>query len=186
MNLGTLLATGKSIMKGQVKISYRASRQVYLPKFGPVKNPFKPETAPPSAETGHAAPVARRSAHAAPEPLVPATGNHFTSPAQPVPTPPAAAEKRAHWTGKFNPAQIFRHATAQNAANPPGEAAKAQKTAATQAELSLDSVKVVHNDLSDVDVEVVPMKSRSGGAELQEPKKPWEFLGERLLGIEAS
>jgi len=47
-------------------------------------------------------------------------------------------------------------------------------------------VKVLHNDLSDVDVEIVPMKSRSGPAELQPPKKSWEFLGERLLRIEAS
>jgi hypothetical protein len=46
-------------------------------------------------------------------------------------------------------------------------------------------VKVVHNDLSDVDVEIVPMKSRTG-AELPVPKKSWEFLGERLLRIEAS
>ena len=186
MNLGTLLATGKSLVKGQVKISYRANRQVYLPKFGPVKNPFKPETALPSAETGHAAPAAPRTAPAAPETLVPAAGNHFTRLTQPVPAPPATVEKKAHWTGKFNPAQIFRHVTAQNAANSAGYAAKAQKTAATQAELSLDSVKVVHNDLSDVDVEVVPMKSRSGAAESQTPKKSWEFLGERLLGIEAS
>jgi hypothetical protein len=55
-----------------------------------------------------------------------------------------------------------------------------------QAELSLDTVKVVHNDLTDVDVEIVPMKSRSVAAESQAPKKSWEFLGERLLRIEAS
>jgi hypothetical protein len=44
-----------------------------------------------------------------------------------------------------------------------------------QSELSLDSVKVVHNDLSDADVEVVPIKSRtaarSGRAGLPPAKK---------------
>ena len=54
-----------------------------------------------------------------------------------------------------------------------------------QSELSLDSVKVVHNDLSDADVEVVPIKSRTADEpavpDLPPPKKSWEFLGERLF-----
>jgi hypothetical protein len=65
-------------------------------------------------------------------------------------------------------------------------AAKGQKGMATQTELSLDSVKVVHNDLSDVDVEVVPIKSRASVPELPAPKKSWEFVGERLFGVEAT
>jgi len=68
--------------------------------------------------------------------------------------------------------------------NSVGGPGKSQGSAATQTELSLDSVKVVHNDLSDVDVEVVPMKSRSNVPELQPAKKSWEFLGERLFGVE--
>ena len=45
-----------------------------------------------------------------------------------------------------------------------GQAPAEQKTLPTvQAELSLDTVKVVHNDLRDSDVEVVPIKSRPGG-----------------------
>ncbi len=50
-----------------------------------------------------------------------------------------------------------------------------------QPELSLDTVKVVLNDLSDADVEVVPLKSRSGAPDLPPAKKSWEILGERLL-----
>jgi len=45
-------------------------------------------------------------------------------------------------------------------------------------------VKVVHNDLSDADVEVVPIKSRPAVAEIHDlspAKKSWEILGERLL-----
>ncbi|HEY1661303.1 MAG TPA: hypothetical protein VGI03_02700 [Verrucomicrobiae bacterium] len=54
-----------------------------------------------------------------------------------------------------------------------------------QPELSLDMVKVVHNDLSDADVEVVPLKSRSGAPDLPPAKKSWEILGERLLKVTA-
>jgi hypothetical protein len=54
-----------------------------------------------------------------------------------------------------------------------------------QSELSLDSVKVVHNDLSDADVEVVPIKSRTAGEAtvpvLPPPTRPWEFLAERMF-----
>jgi len=49
-----------------------------------------------------------------------------------------------------------------------------------QSELLLDSVKVVHNDLSDADVEVVPIKSRTADkrpCRCCAPEKPWEYLG---------
>lgn len=74
--------------------------------------------------------------------------------------------------------------------------------APVQGELSLDNIKVVRNDLSDADVEIVPMKARPAKAppepiigveagaaaaamaipELPPAKNAWEFLGERLLG----
>ena len=54
-----------------------------------------------------------------------------------------------------------------------------------QSELSLEGVKVVHNDLSDADVEVVPMKSRAAAEaaipELPPPTRSWEFLAERMF-----
>jgi hypothetical protein len=54
-----------------------------------------------------------------------------------------------------------------------------------QVELSLEKVKVVHNDLTDADVEIVPIKSRPARAAdipaLQPAKQSWEILGERLL-----
>ena len=54
-----------------------------------------------------------------------------------------------------------------------------------QSELLLDSVKVVHNDLSDADVEVVPIKSRTADKTtvptLPPPEKSWEFLAERMF-----
>ena len=57
--------------------------------------------------------------------------------------------------------------------------------APVQSELSLDSVKVMHNDLSDADVEVVPIKSRTadgtGVPGLPPPTQSWEFLAERMF-----
>jgi hypothetical protein len=53
-----------------------------------------------------------------------------------------------------------------------------------QPELSLETVKVVHNDLTDADVEIVPMKSRpvrEPAADMQPAKKSWEILGERIM-----
>ncbi|HEY3761174.1 MAG TPA: hypothetical protein VGN23_05455 [Verrucomicrobiae bacterium] len=50
-----------------------------------------------------------------------------------------------------------------------------------QTELSLDAIKVVHNDLSDAEVEVIPLKSRGDVAELPPARRSWEILGERLL-----
>ena len=54
-----------------------------------------------------------------------------------------------------------------------------------QSELSLEGVKVVHNDLSDADVKVVPIKSRTvhemDVPVLPPPRKSWEFLAERMF-----
>ena len=50
MKLGKLLAAGKSIMNGHTEISYRSTKQIYLPKFGTFKNPFKSEAPAQAAE----------------------------------------------------------------------------------------------------------------------------------------
>jgi hypothetical protein len=157
MKLGKLLAAGKSIMNAHAGISYRASKQIYLPKFGPAKNPFKSEaeTAKPAAEI--AAPAKKE----------------FAVKTQKLPTVSTPREAKTNWTNKLNPISIFRAAPAGNA------------RPVVQAELSLDSVKVVHNDLSDVDVEVVPLKSRLPASDLKPPKKSWEFLSERLMRVTA-
>ena len=56
--------------------------------------------------------------------------------------------------------------------------------AAVQTELSLEKVKVVHNDLTDADVEIISMKSRPASypvADSQSAKRSWESLGERIM-----
>ena len=55
--------------------------------------------------------------------------------------------------------------------------------AVTAYSLSLDNVKVVHNDLADVDVDIVPVKSHAGPAApvLPPARRAWEYLGESVL-----
>ena len=109
-------------------------------------------------------PFAPSKKEAAPEPVA----------AQKLPPISGASKSLAAWTNKLNPSSLWSsQAPAEQKALP-----------AVQAELSLDTVKVVHNDLSDADVEVVPIKSRPATAEipaLSPAKKSWEILGERLL-----
>jgi hypothetical protein len=165
MNLGKLLVAGKSIINGRKEISYRANRHVYLPKFGLAQNPFKTppgaEPARPEAET-IAAPIQKAVAPAATK-------------TQKLPALAPKPVRATTWASKLNPISIWRgpEPAAQNTRDP------------VQSELSLDSVKVVHNDLSDADVEVVPIKSRTAGEAdvpvLPPPTKPWEFLAERMF-----
>jgi hypothetical protein len=246
MKLGKLLAAGKSIMNGRTEVSYRSSKQIYLPKFGSAKNPFKPESPEQPAETtpstaigprasasgpetiaravasgsGGASPFSAASSRAvgaravtvemaeSPRPmnhfngstLLPrhgeaAAGQHFNgsklladnSPsAKPQPAVVAVQAARVPQLSKFNPFSILRGALPGGKAKDLAKAAKGQKGTPTQTELSLDTVRVIHNDLSDVDVEVVPIKSRPTVPELPAPKKSWEFVGERLFGVEAT
>jgi hypothetical protein len=158
MNLGKLLAAGKSIVNGNGAIEYRENKQVLLPKFVSPKNPFVHSSKPSSGA-----------------PAVSGKDGTATTPVKPQPMPPisAAPKSLAAWTSKLNPASVWR--------GPKVEAGKVTRPE-VQAELSLDTVKVVHNDLSDADVEVVPIKSRATPTPSLTPaKKSWEILGERLM-----
>ena len=93
---------------------------------------------------------------------------------QKISTLPVARSTRAAagWATKLNP---FRAP----------EPVAPSMVSAVQVELSLEAVKVVHNDLADADIEIVPIKSRT----VAKPEAPilpparhaWEFMGERLL-----
>ena len=87
---------------------------------------------------------------------------------------PRRRARATTWVSKLNPAAIFRGA--------PSYAGKI--ATAVQVELSLEKVKVVHNDLTDADVEIVPMKSRPArepAADLPPAKKSWSNLGGRIM-----
>jgi hypothetical protein len=167
INLGKLLGAGKSIFGGEAPVVYRQNKQVSLPKFNSGKNPFVSET-PKAAE-----PMPAPAAPVAPLPVAPTP----SMPSVPVAAP--AAPAMATRVAKTEPS-VFSAAPAKPMTPKPVRATNwaeklnqlwAAKPAPTvpmpnvQPDLlSLDSVKVVHNDLSDVDVEVVPMKSRPATA----------------------
>jgi hypothetical protein len=167
MKLGKLLASGKSIMGGRDGIAYCVNKHIYLPKFGLAKNPFMSpaEVRPTRVATETDTELTRKKMAL----LVAAK-------TQKLPTLSSTPSSAVSWVGKLNPASLWR-GLPEPAAQP-----------SVQAELSLDGVKVVHNDLSDADVEVVPVKSRTA-QEISVPvlspaKKSWEVLGERLFKME--
>jgi hypothetical protein len=159
MNLGKLLGSGKSFFGGRGTVSYREDKRVYLPKFNTGKNPF--ESKPAEAAPEPAPAKITEKPVAAP---VPARARKFSP-------KPAGPVRAVSWKDKLNP---FR---APTPSAPP-------MVGAVQTELSLEAVKVVHNDLADADIEIVPVKSRTAADEapmLPLARRPWEFLGERLI-----
>ena len=160
MNFGKLLAAGSSsIINCCAAVAYHHDKRVYLPKFEPVKNPFlrtvpAPE-APAPARSGPAAPV-KTTAAPPPAPL------------------PRHSPAPAAWTARLNPLARLRGSAPQSG----------RPDRAVQTELSLDTVKVLHNDLSDADadVEVVPAKSRPAPADavVRAPAGRLADLGARL------
>jgi hypothetical protein len=168
MNLVKLLIAGKSIINGREAISYRANKHVYLPKFGLARNPFKSSDEAEPAEP--AEPEARIIAAPIKKTVTPVAAK-----TQKIPAWPPRPARATSWASKLNPISMWR-----------GSAPAAQSAPCpVQSELLLDSVKVVHNDLSDADVEVVPIKSRTADKTavpvLPLPEKSWEFLAERMF-----
>ncbi len=93
----------------------------------------------------------------------------------PAPKNPVKTARAAHWTERLN--QLWSAAKPASPAAPSGPMPNVQPEL-----LSLNSVKVVHNDLSDADVEVVPMKSRTVQAKTTPmPSVSMDFVGEPAL-----
>jgi hypothetical protein len=168
MNLGKLLGAGKSFVSGHNAAAYRADKRAYLPKFVSPKNPFA-NSVTTATQTELPKPTMEN-----PAPVKSATWikSQKVSP----PLPPVSA-RATTWVSKLNPISIFRAGPDFAEKNAP----------AVQVELSLEKVKVVHNDLRDADVEIVPMKSRPtrGPSDLPPAKKSWEALGERIMKVTA-
>ncbi len=167
--LGKWLGVGNSFFGGNQAVAYRLNK-IALPKFNAGKNPFLPKDpddapAAPKVENRISAPANKLVA-----PVAPAAVAKSFVPAKRAPMPaPPAKPSRSSWTARLNP---FR------APEP------APQPAAVQPELSLDSVKVVHNDLADADVDIVPVKSHVAEPEvpmLPPARRAWEFLGESAV-----
>jgi hypothetical protein len=163
MNLGKLLGAGKTFFGGGGSVAYRENKRIYLPKFNSEKNPFAPK---PAETVAMPAPEAKKISVpvAAKTQKIPV----FAAPLTKVATPARAAS----WKDKLNP---FRAP----------EPTRLAPVSAVQVELSLEAVKVVHNDLADADIEIVPVKSRTvtqpDAPMLSPARASWEFLGERLV-----
>jgi len=187
MKLGTLLAAGKSLALGRRGESpYRANKQVYLPKFPSPKNPFATaESEAGTASQGEDADAPARD------------GKNVAAKTQKIPDWPVTAPVQASVVEKqavsfTKPGRSLKWMKRLNPfATGPASASAGARHAniAVQSELSLDAVKVLRNDLSDVDIEVVPLKSRPGGSaampEGEPAKKMWGLLGARLLKMKA-
>ena len=171
MNLGKMLAAGKSFISGGASAAYRENKRVYLPKFNTDKNPFALKAMEPVASAAVAPGKNPAIAAALVVAKAAVSAQKISSPSAFAPAPVRAT----NWTNKLNP---FRTTPAVAATPPPMPTVQPEL-------LSLEDVKVIHNDLTDADVEVVPAKSR--GAKLPEvpmlppAREPWEFMGERLM-----
>lgn len=155
-------------MGGRREVAYQISDRVYLPKFISPKNPFATSARVEPPPNPAAAPVKKTMAAEKKK-------------TQKLPTLPVARPRKRTWISRFNPVSAWRGST------PP------QKTPCPrQAELSLDRVKVVHNDLTDADVEIVPIKSRRA-PETAEPvvapvqgEDSWSRLSAKIFGIKTT
>jgi hypothetical protein len=167
MKFAKLLCAGNSFFGGGREVAYRLNKWS-LPKFNEGKNPFtekragEPAAAKPENQIIAAPKISdSRAIVAAAIPRAPKA---------PAPAPVPAKPSKESWTAKLNP---FR------------PSAPAAPPAAVQPELSLslDSVKVVHNDLADADVEIVPVKSHAQpeAPMLPPARRAWEYLGESVL-----
>src|ERR1700690_592541 len=97
MNLGKLLATGKSIIGGSREISYHISDRSYLPKFISPKNPFVPPARVEPAPVVAATPIKSRMA---------SDGTKT----QKLPALAKNLPRKPGWVDKLNPISIWRDA----------------------------------------------------------------------------
>jgi hypothetical protein len=222
MSLGKLLTTGKSL----VGLSHANSRYQLqkgaLPKFESAKNPFAkanaelPEREPqlPKLTPAEEAAADLKKTHRLPvlaaliavrEASVALSRNSQETQLAPTQTSPAQTARTQSlqvptpvdsWLKKVNPLVWFGK-------NKPAEPKAAiprfgKSSSPVQGELSLENIKVMRNDLSETDVEIVRAKSRppkmiaapmqgSVAAAMAIPDLPpatrvWEFLGEHMLG----
>jgi hypothetical protein len=146
MSLVRLLTSGRSLVGGQSSPHrFRVNRHVALPKFNSAKNPFASEAQQQRAE-------ARATAAF---PTEAKSGRATNAPAPPAALRKPRAARAIEWFGelgrKLSPFALLKRkpraaSTAEARAGAP----------AVQAELSLDAVRVLRNDLSDADGETIP------------------------------
>ena len=175
--------------------AYRLKNRGWLPKFNEGRNPFTPKAAAEALEEKMVAPARSVGVQASACPggtlnhELQRAGSEAGAPVLNIFKPVAKAgdqgsrlkpglqtggapakPARTGWTTRLNPFRAPEPAP--------------QPASTVQAELSLAGVKVVHNDLADADVEIVPVKARAdapAAAMLTPARQAWEYVGENLL-----
>jgi len=210
MSLGKLLTTGKSL----VGLSHSGSRyhlqKGALPKFESAKNPFASKAPAEPAEREPRLPKLSSDEAAGKDARLSTLGalivdretaaaaNRSPVEAPKISEPPKVAAPVDSWLKKINPLVWFGNR--KPAELKPAIPRFSKSHTPIQGELSLDNIKVMRNDLSEADVEVVPMKARApkitatpapqaGVAAMALPvpdlppaTRAWEFIGEHLMG----
>jgi len=177
MSLMQLLTNGKTLVDLKNSTSrYHMPGKNFLPKFGPAKNPFTPQQVRPVAPAPAATPkpiaaVPKIAPAALKEtqrlPVVPVKLKEtkrlpFVAARKvsvPAASGPAWWERFLDWAGEMMArpgAWLAARKTPVKSAIPRFE------KPVVQGELSLENIKVVRNDLSDADMEVVPAKTFTG------------------------
>ena len=147
MSLGRLLAAGKSLvgLSGAAG-RYRVDKRARLPKFISPKNPFAPGRAPAQSAAAAAQPEAPKAVVAVARADASEAGKEFSR----APMSARAIGWFGNWGEKLKP--LSRRLRMPG----PARLAAPRATGATlQGELSLDAIRVVRNDLSDTDFDIV-------------------------------
>ncbi len=183
MSLGRLLAAGKSLVGGQDRSGrYRVNKGVALPKFISPRNPFAAAPAPDAT-----APVADAPTQGRAETPAVTSAKAVRRADGEGQSRLSIGDRAVRWLGEWG----RRLKPLPRATKPPGPARSAVTVATrspVQAELSLDQVKVVRNDLSDGDLEVVPVKAPMASARLVSDEKfalvgnSWGRLSTKIFG----
>lgn len=158
MSLLRLLTAGRSLWGGNHSaLRYRMSDPKAMPKFGSSKNPFR-STITPEAEEADALAVVGQCAEANLQPapvLTPAPEK--AEPQREAAPAPAAARKPWNLAGRLAGwGRGVRGWLPRRQPKAPKSAIPRLQKPPVQTELSLDRIKVMRNDLSDADLEIVP------------------------------
>src|ERR1041385_2289752 len=161
MRLLRLLSAGKSFVGGVDNQSrYQMGRPGMLPKFGTGKNPFLSKGSPPELRQElKRKPEAARKVESANSPVLGSLKHK---------EPPQKASIRERWTSSLkavaNPIASLKHRISTRKST---RRAQTGSNSGAQAELCLDKIKVMRNDLTDADMEVFARRPKPAGSAIE-------------------
>jgi hypothetical protein len=185
MSFGKLLAAGKSVAGAGGGFRYKADPRVFLPKFISPKNPFvsasdKDSTAPAMSPVAHSQNPSHPAAEAGTQSATPVRFETVAARAPMWKRFSGAIDAAGGLLHKFNPLKIIGRKRSQSKSMVPRFG-----KLPVQEEFSLDRVRVVRNDLSDADLEIVSGRERSVTKQPNEDGA-WGRLATRVFGTETT